>query len=109
MQYALVYSYDPAETGPGGDAEVGEWIALDDELTAAGIKVHEAGFHPGAHGKTVTVRDGGATVTDGVAAGSVVAGYFILDVPDEQTAVSWAQRIPSARYGRVEVRQVAVV
>ncbi|QDY77222.1 YciI family protein [Streptomyces qinzhouensis] len=109
MQYALVYSYDPAEAGPGGDKEVQEWIDLDNELTEAGIKVHEAGFHPGAEGKTVTVRDGGTAVEDGVAAGAVVAGYYVLDVPDERTAVFWAGRIPSARYGRVEVRRVAVV
>ncbi|MER7050629.1 YciI family protein [Streptomyces jumonjinensis] len=108
MQYALIYFYDPAEAGPGGDEEVKEWINLDNELTEAGIKVHEAGFHPGTEGKTVTVRDGGAAVEDGVAAGSTVAGYYVLDVPDEHTAVSWAQRIPAARYGRVEIRQVTV-
>ncbi|MGX2995631.1 YciI family protein [Streptomyces sp. JNUCC 64] len=109
MQFALIYSYDPAAAGPGGDDEVTEWIALDQELTEAGIKVHEAGFHPGAEGRTVTVRESGAVVTDGVAPGVTVAGYYVLDVPDEEAAVSWARRIPTARYGRVEVRRVAVV
>jgi hypothetical protein len=41
-----------------------------------------------------------------VPAGEAVAGYYVLEVPDEDTATSWAQRVPAARYGRVEVRQI---
>ncbi|MEV7289862.1 YciI family protein [Streptomyces sp. NPDC093252] len=109
MQYALVYSYDPSLAGPGGDAEVKEWMDLDEELTRAGIKVHEAGFHPGAHGKTLTLSDGAPRITDGVPAGSTIAGYYVLDVPDEHTALDWARRIPTARYGQIQIRQIATV
>ncbi|GEM30973.1 hypothetical protein NN3_19800 [Nocardia neocaledoniensis NBRC 108232] len=104
MKYTLIYAHDPANSQQTED-EVQEWIEFDNQVKEAGIFVHEAGFHPGADAKVIEVRDGDATVDKGVS-GVVAAGFYVLDVPDEDTAVSWAQRIPTARYGRVEVRQV---
>jgi hypothetical protein len=31
-------------------------------------------------------------------------GFFLLDVPDLDTALQWAARMPPAAYGTVEVR-----
>ncbi|NNH70016.1 hypothetical protein HLB23_09095 [Nocardia uniformis] len=104
MKYTLLYAYDPATAGPS-DGEVPEWIEFDNQVKAAGIFVHEAGLHPAADGKTLTIRDGESSI-DKIAAGDTVAGFYVIDVPDEETAVSWAQRIPTARYGHVEIRQV---
>ncbi|NEW49593.1 YciI family protein [Nocardia cyriacigeorgica] len=100
----MAASYNPAEVEQA-DAEVQEWIAFDGEVREAGIFVHEAGLHPGHDARTVTVRDGEVAVDKGVT-GNVGAGFYVLDVPDVDTAIHWAHRIPTARYGHVEVRQV---
>ncbi|MET9966978.1 hypothetical protein ABZZ80_13940 [Streptomyces sp. NPDC006356] len=50
MRFALVYAYDPVQTGPG-HGEIDEWVELDAALKAGGNFVHESGFHPaGRHG-----------------------------------------------------------
>ncbi|MFE3441511.1 YciI family protein [Nocardia sp. NPDC059180] len=104
MQYTLIYSYNPAEVEQA-DAEVQEWIAFDGDVREAGIFVHEAGLHPGHDARTVMVRDDKVAVDKGVT-GDVVAGFYILDVPNIDTAIKWAQRIPTAQYGHIELRQV---
>jgi len=47
-------------------------------------------------------------VTDGPFAETKeqLAGYFLLEVPDMETALGWAKRLPTASYGAVEVRPV---
>ena len=37
-----------------------------------------------------------------------LGGYFLIDVPDQDTALSWAARCPGARHGVVEVRPIRV-
>jgi hypothetical protein len=105
MKYALVYFFDPSKTGPT-EGEYQEWVEFEESAKDAGQLVHGAGLHPSSEAKSVSIRDGQTTVEDGVPAGEAAAGYYLLDVPDEDTATSWAQRVPTARYGRVEVRQI---
>ncbi|WP_148588930.1 YciI family protein [Streptomyces sp. WAC01526] len=107
MKFALVYAYDPVQAGPG-HGEIDEWVALDAALKAAGNFVHESGFHPAGQAQTVTVRDGQVQVRAGavIGAGITVAGYIEVEVADEGTALSWAERVPTARYGQVEVRRI---
>ena len=54
--------------------------------------------------------DGGVVATDGpyAEAKEALGGYFILDCPSLDDAVTWAARIPGASHGAVEVRQVYV-
>jgi hypothetical protein len=107
MKFALAYAYDPAQTGPG-HGEIGQWVELDAALKEAGQLVHESGFYPAGQAQTITVRDGQAQVRAGavIGAGTTVAGYIEIDVADEATALSRAERVPTARYGQVEVRRI---
>jgi hypothetical protein len=107
LKFALVYAYDPVQAGPG-HGEIDEWVELDAALKEAGTLVHESGFHPAGQAKTVAVRDGQTQVRAGavIGAGTTVAGYIEIDVADEDTALSWAERVPTARYGQVEVRRI---
>ncbi|MEB3370088.1 YciI family protein [Saccharopolyspora mangrovi] len=107
MKFALVYAYDPVQAGPG-HGEIDEWVELDAALKAAGNFVHESGFHPAGQARTVTVRGGQAQVRAGavIGAGTTVAGYIEVEVADEDAALSWAERVPTARYGQVEVRRI---
>jgi hypothetical protein len=108
MKFALIYQYDPTSTGPS-DQEVQDWLTLDHEVRAAGIFVHEAGFHHVDAAQSVQVRDGVVSRIDGVAqqpGQEIVAGFYLVDCEDVDTAVAWAERIPTARYGTVQVRPV---
>jgi hypothetical protein len=60
---------------------------------------------------SVRVRDGRTTTTDGpfVETKEVLGGYYIVDVKDLDRALELAAQIPSARYGGVEVRPIAVM
>ena len=109
MKFALVYQYDPTATGPGGEPETQEWLDLDAQVRGAdGIFVYAAGYYGVEAARSVSVRNGSTTVLDGVGAvaGEVVAGLLVIDVPDLETAVTWAAKIPTARYGNVQIRQL---
>jgi hypothetical protein len=62
-------------------------------------------------GKAGIMRGGAGVEASGPAVGPVPAapgalgGYFVIDVPDLATARTWAERIPAAKSGRVEIRQ----
>jgi hypothetical protein len=109
MRVALVYQYDPTATGPGGEPEIQEWLDLDAQVRGTdGTFVYAAGFYGVDAARSVSVHNGSTTVLDGVGAvaGEVVAGMLVIDVPDLDTAVTWAAKIPTARYGSVQVRQL---
>ncbi len=52
------------------------------------------------------VANGKSQVLDGPYADSKeqLGGYYIIDVPDLDAALSWAARCPAASHGLVEVR-----
>ncbi|MEV4578779.1 YciI family protein [Nonomuraea jabiensis] len=106
-KFALIYQYDPMATGPT-EGEEPDWFAYDQEVREAGVLVYEAGFHEAGTGRTVSVRDGATVVDDGVAptSGAIVAGLYVVDVANINAATSWAEKIPTARYGSVDVRPV---
>lgn len=57
---------------------------------------------------TVRVSAGKQQVLDGPYADSKeqLGGYFLIDVPDLDAALSWAARCPAAEHGAVEVRPI---
>jgi hypothetical protein len=59
----------------------------------------------------VRIAEGQTKVLDGPFAETKeqLGGYYLIDVPDEDAAVSWAARCPAAQYGTVEVRPVWVM
>jgi hypothetical protein len=58
--------------------------------------------------KTVRVRDGKHLVSDGPFAETKeqLGGYYLVEAKDQDEALKIAARIPSARWGSVEVRPV---
>jgi hypothetical protein len=107
MRYTLLYYYNPSEASPGGTEEIQEWVDLDHQVKEAGSHVHAEGFQPRETARTLSVRDGEVSITDGpVGQDDVVAGIWVIDVPDADQAVDLAQKIPTARYGKVEIRPV---
>jgi hypothetical protein len=104
-KYALLWFFDPSETGPSED-EYQEWVEFENAARNAGQLVHGAGLTPSSEAKSVSLRDGETTVEDGAPAGEAAAGYYLVEVPDEDAAIAWAKRVPTARYGRVEVCRI---
>jgi len=58
--------------------------------------------------KTVRVRNGKRTVTDGPFAETKeqLGGYYLVEAKDYEEALALAARIPSARWGSIEVRPI---
>ena len=93
---------DPARGGPYWAA----WTAYAQALGAAGVVVGGAGLQPPAMATTVRVRGGQRQVQDGPFADTkeLLGGFFLIDVPDLDTALEWAARCPASATGSVEVR-----
>lgn len=79
-------------------------------LTDAGVLVFAEILHPAAQSTTVTLRNGSLQVQDGPFADTKekLNGTFVLDVPDLDTALEWAQKCPGASYGVIEIRPTAI-
>jgi hypothetical protein len=69
---------------------------------------HRAGqeLRPTATATTVRMRDGKRVVTDGPFAETreQLGGFYLVEAKDLDEALSIAERIPSARWGSIEVR-----
>ena len=52
------------------------------------------------------MRDGQRLVADGPFAETkeILGGYYLIDVADLDVALEWAEKVPLAPYGSVEVR-----
>jgi hypothetical protein len=90
------------------EAILAEYRSFTESITAQGIFQGGAPLTPVSTARTVRVRDGRATVSDGPFAETreQLAGYYLVDVETEQEALDAAARIPDARSGSVEVRPV---
>jgi hypothetical protein len=89
-------------------AEVDKYWALDNEGTEKGVFVESAGLHPTEAARTLRIRDGDQTVTDGPFAETKeqLGGIYLLECESIDEALEWAAKVPAARTGSVEVRQV---
>lgn len=84
------------------------WKAYMAAMAQAGIIVKGDGLQGPHTATTVRVRDGRRIVQDGPYADAKeqLGGYFVIEVPDLDTALDWAARAPSALSASVEVRPV---
>jgi hypothetical protein len=105
----LIYAAsDRAPTPEEMAAEMPRWNEYTQSLQDAGVMVAGDALHPGASATTVRVRDGETQLTDGPFAETkeTLGGYYLIDVPDLDTALAYAARVPNVTYGSVEVRPV---
>jgi hypothetical protein len=86
-----------------------------DEYQEFGESIKRSGHHLGSNGlqptnsaTTVRVRNGKISTTDGPFAETKeqLGGYFLIEAKDLNDAIQVAARIPSARWGSIEVRPV---
>jgi len=77
-------------------------------LKAAGALKGLNRLQPTTAATTVQVANGKTQVLNGPYADSKeqLGGYYLIDAPDLDSALSWAARCPGASHGIVEVRPV---
>ena len=91
---------------PALRAAMQEAVELCHEINAKGQYLEASPLHPVATATSVRVRDGKRLVTDGPFAETreQLGGYYLIDVPDLETAIAIAARHPGAPLGTVEIR-----
>jgi hypothetical protein len=112
MKYAiLVYEtadeFAERDDSAKRDAYWGAYSAYGALLQQSGVGTGQgAGLKPPHAATTVRVRGGARQVIDGPFADTKeqLGGFFIVDAPDLDAALAWAEKCPSAARGSVEVR-----
>ena len=108
----LIYddpSSSPAPDSPQAQQEFAEYGAFSEDVNKRGLFVSGAPLQTTDTATTVRVNGTGeAVLSDGPFADTKewLAGYYLLNCPDLDTATQQAARIPAARHGAIEVRPV---
>ena len=114
MQYLLMIYLNEAESGKMDAAArknvTAEYGAFTQSIIQSGHFKAGDGLQPTSTATTVRVRDGKTLTTDGPFAETreQLAGYYLIEAKDLDTALAIAARIPGAKTGSVEVRPVMV-
>jgi hypothetical protein len=84
------------------------YMAYSEALAKSGAMLGGNRLRPTSSTTTVRVVDGKTQVLDGPYAETKeqLAGYYLIEVPDLDAALSWAARCPGASYGSMEVRPI---
>jgi hypothetical protein len=112
MKYMfLIYSEEQSEaqaTPAERDAMLSEYFAFSKETRAKGVYVDGDELKPTATATTLRPRNGQIVTTDGPYAETKeqLGGFFILECQDMDEAIGWAAKLPGARHGSIEVRQI---
>jgi hypothetical protein len=95
---------DPKER----DAVLQEYLSFTKGIAESGHYRGGNELHPTPRAKTVRLRKGKQTITDGPFAETkeALGGYFLIEAKDIDEAVGIAAKIPSARWGSIEVRPI---
>jgi hypothetical protein len=112
MQYLLLLHTDekamqaatPEQTG----ATLAAYGAYTKAISDAGVRLASQRLRPTSTATTVRVQNGKTQVLNGPYAEvkEQLGGFYLIDAPDLDAAISWAARCPSAQHGAVEVRPI---
>ena len=112
MRYLCLIYDDEATLGamPQSDQEAifGEYFAFTEGIKKSGHHLGGEALQPVATATTVRVRNGKVSTTDGPFAETKeqLGGYYLIEAKDLNDAIQVAAKIPSARYGSIEVRPI---
>ena len=110
MQYLLMLYVNEAGwlklTKAEQEQGVAAYTAYTESLTKAAVLKGSNRLQPSSSATTVRAANGKTQVLDGPYADSKeqLGGYYLIDVPDLDAALSWAARCPAVGHGIVEVR-----
>ena len=110
MKYMLMIYGNEAAMDAARKADIqqimGAYGAYTDALKKAGAFIAGDALQPSTAATTVRVANGKSQVLNGPYAETreQLGGYYLIDVPDLDAALSWAARCPGASHGVMEVR-----
>ncbi|MEO7042109.1 MAG: YciI family protein [Gemmatimonadaceae bacterium] len=112
MKYlCLIYEDEtiwPKMSKAEGDRFMADYGALTSDIQKSGQLLAGHALQPTASATTVRVRNGKTLSTDGPFAETKeqLGGFYLVEASDLNTAIQIAARIPSAKYGSIEVRPI---
>jgi hypothetical protein len=112
MRYILLIygseGADPAPDSPQATARTSRYAAVAEDAGSRGILQGAERLRPTVDARTVRVRGGAVTASDGPFAETRehLGGYYVVDCQSEAEAIELAARLPAAEEGCVEVRPI---
>jgi hypothetical protein len=112
MQYLMLIYGNEAVMAAASEAATNErqaaYMAYGKAMTDAGVLVGGQRLRPTSAATTVRTTNGKIQVLDGPYTDTKeqLGGYFLIEAPDLDVALSWAQRCPGAAQGVIEVRPI---
>ncbi|HEU4559609.1 MAG TPA: YciI family protein [Longimicrobium sp.] len=90
------------------DAIMGEYFAFTNGIQESGQYVAGEALQPTSTATTLRIRNGKLSTTDGPFAETKeqLGGFYLIEARDLNEAIQVAAKIPSARFGSIEVRPV---
>lgn len=110
MKYMLLIYNDPAQQPTYGtpefDAMMAGFFAANEKMRADGVLVDGESLTEPETATSVRVKGGKTETMDGPFAETreYLGGYYVIEAPDLDAAVSYAELLPSAAFGTIEVR-----
>jgi hypothetical protein len=111
MQYLLlIYSNEAQTASQDRNALMNDYRTFTQSIVQGGQFKAGDGLQPTSTATTVRVRNGKALTTDGPFAETreQLGGYYLIEAKNLDEAITIAARVPSAKYGSIEVRPVMV-
>lgn len=114
MRYTFLLYSNPADFA---DMTTEDWAAQKEVYGAYIGALKQSGVFVGTDwlqgvetATTLSAQSGSVQVQDGPFAETkeTLGGYFVIDVPDLDTAIEWAGKCPAAQFGKVEIRASAM-
>jgi hypothetical protein len=112
MQYMLLIYGDEAARAQASKEQMTQmmsaYMAYTEAMKKAGVYQSGNPLQGSSTATTVRAPDGKAKVLNGPYAESKeqLGGYYLIDAPDLDSALSWAARCPGAQFGAIEVRPI---
>jgi hypothetical protein len=112
MRYMLLIHDDEKAWNDLPPATIGavmeKWGAFQAEIEGSGVMQSCARLKPAGTATLLRTAKGKSRVTDGpyLEAKEQCGGYYLIDVEDLDAALAWAQKVPMAVDGAVEIRPI---
>ncbi|MGH2907065.1 MAG: YciI family protein [Solirubrobacterales bacterium] len=112
MKYLMVLWYDETEFAAvqqeDAMAVIQRYSEVTDSMRDAGAYVAGEGLTDSSSATSLSVRDGQRLVSDGPFAETKeqIAGFYLIEADDLDAALAWAEKIPAAENGSIEIRPV---
>jgi hypothetical protein len=110
MPQYLIAVYHPNDFDPSQESQstIDAIHALNREMIAAGARKFACGITPPAKAKSLRHQSGKVQVTDGpfTEAKEHIGGFWILEAPNMDEALTWAKKGAKACRSNTEVREL---